>query len=296
MPEPARPDGTSYALRGGVAGRERLRILARTLQASTAALFERLGVGAELRCLDAGCGGGDVTCELARRVGPRGRVLGVDVDAAKLELARAEAATQGLSNVEFRRLDLRTQALGADFDLIYCRFVLSHLADPGGTVAACYRAVRPGGLLIVEDIDFRGSFAWPERDAFQRYGALYEAVVRRRGGDPHIGARLPMLLRDGGFGQVGMHIVQPMATEGETKLIHPMTLESIGDAIVQDRLLARDELDALLRELYAVADDPLSMFGLPRIVQVWGQRPLADNGAWAQHSPDEAMRGDDRRA
>ena len=77
------PTKIEYAIRGGIAGRERLRILARTLYAGTGALFDRLGVGAGLRCLDAGCGGGDVTLELARRVGPRGRVIGVDLDQAK---------------------------------------------------------------------------------------------------------------------------------------------------------------------------------------------------------------------
>jgi 2-polyprenyl-3-methyl-5-hydroxy-6-metoxy-1,4-benzoquinol methylase len=61
-----------YAIRGGTAGRERLRVLARTLHTSTGALFDRLGVGAGLTCLDVGCGGGDVTFELARRVADRG--------------------------------------------------------------------------------------------------------------------------------------------------------------------------------------------------------------------------------
>src|SRR3954469_4264147 len=97
---------SAYAIRGGIAGRERLRILARTLHTGTSALFDRLGVGAGLCCLDVGCGGGDVTLELARRVGPRGRVIGVDLDAAKLDLARQEAAAQGLINVEFRTLDV----------------------------------------------------------------------------------------------------------------------------------------------------------------------------------------------
>lgn len=264
----------TYAIRGGVAGRERLRILARTLAPSTAELFERLGIGAGLTCLDAGCGGGDVTFELARRVGPHGRVLGVDLDAAKLELARAEAIDQRIGNVEFRALDLRTRQLGAGFDVVYIRFVLSHLADPAGVVEACYDALRPGGLLIVEDIDVRGNFVWPERDAFRRYCELYSTVVRRRGGDPDIGARLPIVLDGGGFAQIDMRVVQPMATTGETKLIHPITLENIGDAILQDGLLSPEELAALIDELYAIAHDPRSVSGLPRIVQTWGYRPL----------------------
>src|SRR3954452_18358246 len=191
-----------YAIRGGVAGRERLRILARTLHPSTSALFDRLGIGAGLRCLDVGCGGGDVTLELARRVGPRGRVVGVDIDEAKLDMARQEAAAQGIANVDFRTLDIRNAEADTNFDLVYVRFLLSHLADPAGAIATFSRALRPGGQLIVEDIHFKGSFAWPETAAFRRYCELYCAVVHKRGGDPDVGPRLPILLADGGFDQV----------------------------------------------------------------------------------------------
>ena len=79
-------DCADYVIRGGAQGRERLRILARVLHSSTAALFERLGVGDGMVCLDIGCGGGDVTLELARRVGPRGRVVGADIDETTLAL------------------------------------------------------------------------------------------------------------------------------------------------------------------------------------------------------------------
>jgi SAM-dependent methyltransferase len=261
-----------YAIRGGIAGRERLRILARTLHGGTSALFDRLGVGAGLACLDVGCGGGDVTRELARRVGPRGRVVGVDIDAAKLDLARQEAVAQRIANVEFRTLDIRNGEADTEFDLVYARFLLTHLADPAGAVAAFGRALRPGGLLIVEDIDFKGGFTWPETAAFRRYCELYYAVVRRRGGDPDIGPRLPILLADGGFAQIDMHVVQPMATQGEAKLINPITLENIADAIVHDGLAAPPEIDALLHELYAFAADPRTVAGLARVIQAWGRR------------------------
>jgi SAM-dependent methyltransferase len=264
---------SEYVIRGGVAGRERLRILARTLHAGTSALFDRLGVGAGLRCLDAGCGGGDVTLELARRVGPRGWVIGVDVDAAKLDLARREATEQGITNVEFRALDIRAAEPGTDFDLVYARFLLTHLADPTAAIAMFSRALRPGGLLIIEDVDFKGSFAWPETAAFRRYCELYYAVVRPRGGDPDIGPRLPILLADGGFAQVDMHVVQPMAMQGEAKLINPITLENIADVVVQDGLATRQEIDALIRELYAFSADSRTVAGLARVIQAWGRRP-----------------------
>ena len=85
-----------------------------------------------MRCLDVGCGGGDVTFDLASLVGITGSVVGVDVDATKIELARGDAQQAEVPNVEFQVADL-TDGLGEDeYDVVYARFVLTHLRRPGG--------------------------------------------------------------------------------------------------------------------------------------------------------------------
>lgn len=264
-----------YAISGGAAGRERLRVLAGTLHQTTGALFDRLGFGAGLRALDVGCGGGDVTCELARRADPGGSAIGIgiDIDETKLVLAREEAAAQGVTNVTFHPLDISRQRPEGAFDVVYVRFVLTHLADPADALATCLGVLRPGGLLVVEDIDVAGFFAWPETLAFRRYLTLYERVVRRRGGDPNIGLRLPVMLADAGCEQIELQIVQPAGTHGDVKLINPLTLEQIADAVLHDGLASREELGALITELYRFAADPRTVTGLARVFQVWGRRP-----------------------
>src|SRR6476646_2295216 len=123
--------GTSrYVIRGGVEGRERLRILSRVMRPFTNALFDRVSVGPGMACLDAGCGGGDVTLELARRVGPAGRVVGIDLEAIKLDLARQEATALGFDRVAFHQTDVGMGAFETEFDVVYARFLLTHLADP----------------------------------------------------------------------------------------------------------------------------------------------------------------------
>jgi len=66
------------------------------------ALFDKVGISKGARCLDVGCCGGHVSRELARRVGARGSVVAIDLDATVLDLARADAAAAGITNVEFR--------------------------------------------------------------------------------------------------------------------------------------------------------------------------------------------------
>jgi ubiquinone/menaquinone biosynthesis C-methylase UbiE len=196
-------DATHYVIRGGIEGRERLRVLGRVMHATSTALFVRLGVCEGSSCLDVGCGGGDVTLALARLIGTRGRVVGVDIDETKVTIARDEAKQHGLTNAEFRTLDVRDEPAAGD-----CDFVYSHLSDPAAALRTMFTSLRPGGQIAVEDIDFSGHFTYPRSEAFDRYHALYCATVTRRGGDPNIGARLPLLLRESGFVDLGVSIVQ----------------------------------------------------------------------------------------
>ena len=262
-----------YAIRGGLQGRERLRLLARVMHASTASLLDRLIWRDGVACLDAGCGGGDVTVELARRVAPHGHALGIDLDETKLDIARREAQEHGVGNVTFQRSDVRELADASLFDVVYARFLLTHLSDPAGAIRAFYQHLRPGGMIAVEDIDFKGAFTYPESRAYQRYDELYCATVRARGGDPHIGPRLPSLLRAGGFEQIGVAVVQPVGTEGEAKLLNPTTMEHIADAVIADGLATIEEIDEIVRALYDFAADPTTVAGLPRVVQAWGRVP-----------------------
>jgi SAM-dependent methyltransferase len=261
-----------YAIRGGVEGLQRLKLLARVLQPTTLELFRRVGVGPGMVCLDVGCGGGDVSFDLARRVGPAGRVVGTDLDPAKLERARREADEEKLGNVEFREADVSEGFDALAYDLVYARFLLTHLSRPEAALAHMVQALRPQGAVVVEDIDFTGHFSYPECAAFARYVELYTAVVRRRGGDPNIGPRLPSLLSAAGLADVGMQVVQPAAFDGEVKLLNAVTLENIAPALMSDGLASEDEIAKLVSELYAFARDTRTVMSIARIVQAWGYR------------------------
>lgn len=260
-----------YVIRGGVEGRERLRILASVMGPATRALLAEVGVPTGSACLDIGCGGGDVTFEIARATGPEGRVIGVDLDATKIELARREGEQQGLSNVVFQSRDVTDWEPRESFDLVYARFLLSHLADPAAIAATARRHLRPGGVLIVEDIDFRGHFAEPDCPALSRFVELYTRSVRARGADPHLGPRLPGLLRAARFEDVKMRLTHPADLEGGIKLLTCVTLENIAETVVGDGYVTEEELRETIAELYAFARNPHTVLGGPRVFQVWGR-------------------------
>ena len=187
----------TYAIRGGRSGRERLRVLSHVLQGGTLNFLDRVGLRPGMACLDVGCGGGDVTRELARRVGSAGRVVGLDMDLTQLEIVRAEAAAQNIMNIDYRVADVGDPPsdLGA-FDFVYTRFLLCHLKQPGAALTWMVRCLKPGGILAIEDCAFTGHFCYPPSPAFDRYVELCGEVMRRRGGDPGIGLKLPQMITD----------------------------------------------------------------------------------------------------
>jgi 2-polyprenyl-3-methyl-5-hydroxy-6-metoxy-1,4-benzoquinol methylase len=261
-----------YVIRGGIEGRERLRVLSRVMQPTTLSLFNRVNVGRGMVCLDVGCGGGDVTFNLAQMVGSEGRVVGIDIDETKLQLARQEAEGQKLSNVEFQLSDIRETRGEPEFDLVYARFLLTHLSDPKDALTKMRQLLKLGGLVVVEDIDFTGYFCYPDFPAFRRYVELYTEAVRRKGGDANIGARLPLLFLDAGFSQVEMNVVQPMGISGEVKLINPITMENIAESVITLELTSQDEVKSIIAEIHEFADNPRTVAGLPRVVQAWGYK------------------------
>lgn len=263
---------STYVIRGGLEGRERLRVLAHVMWPTTRALFARVGIAPTARCLDVGCGGGDVTRELAQ-IASDGFVVGTDLDATQVELARAETAKAGVDNVEFRVNDvLQPTADAQQFDVVYARFLFTHLADPAKALENIRARVGPGGVLVVEDIDCSGHFCYPPSPAFARYVEWYIETARARGCDPNIGPRLPGLLRDAGFDDIAMNVVQPAGFSGEVKLIAPITMEAVADAMVAADVATSEDVDQTIDELHAFANTEGTVQSLPRVVQTWGRR------------------------
>ena len=184
----------AYIIRGGEKGRQRLGILSRILAASADHVLDRAGVIAGAQIIDIGCGGGDVTLELARRAGPNGHVWGYDLDGKVLELARAEARNAGWDTVTYADVDITGTWPRRSASLIYARFILAHLTDPSAVVTRAWKALDPGGTIVVEDIDMEGRFWDPPGAALTRMTELYMEAARRRGCDPTIGRKLVRLL------------------------------------------------------------------------------------------------------
>jgi SAM-dependent methyltransferase len=147
------------------------------------ALLERVGLRAGQSVLELGCGPGFTTFELATFVGPGGRVVARDQSRPFVEHLRRECERRGLLQIEPSVGPVEELALApASFDAIYSRWLLCWLPDPAGTLARAVRALKPGGVVLLQEyIDWGAKKLVPRAASHDR---VVEACMRswREGG------------------------------------------------------------------------------------------------------------------
>ena len=163
------------------------------------------------RVIDIGCGAGAVAIAAGQRVGPEGRVLGLDISAPLIKVGRDRA--KGMTCApEFRVADAQTWAHQvAPFDLCVSRMGLMFFADPRAGFANIQRHLRPGGRLVF--------VAWAAAEHNPWFDLAKRAAAERLGpsepGDPHAPGptafadrtRVRELLTEAGFEDTQAHAV-----------------------------------------------------------------------------------------
>jgi len=124
-------------------------ILVGGLSLHSAQVFPQLEVSEGDAAIDVGCGFGDTAIELARRVGPTGRVLGVDCCDGFLAYGRRDAAEAGVDNVSFLEADVLTHPFAPEFDFCFSRFGTQFFDNPVIGLRNMRRSLRPGGVMTM---------------------------------------------------------------------------------------------------------------------------------------------------
>lgn len=114
-------------------------------------LMEKVEVGPEMRVADIGCGTGYLTKVLAEKAK---EVVAVDASGEMLHVAQREMEKADLANIRFLSGEAEELPLGdEDFDLVFANMLLHHLGDPGEALREFYRILKPGGQVILTDVE-----------------------------------------------------------------------------------------------------------------------------------------------
>lgn len=124
------------------------KILMEGLSFHSQVALKQLALPVGARVLDVGCGWGDTAIQLARQVGPQGRVVGLDCCEPFLHKGREDALKADLKNLEFLCADVQTHPFEPEYDLCFSRFGLMFFASPVVAMRNIRKALKPGAELM----------------------------------------------------------------------------------------------------------------------------------------------------
>jgi len=219
-----------------------------------------------MRVLDCGCGPGSITVGLAKAVAP-GEAVGIDLEPTQLDLARAHAAEQAVTNVRFEVDNIGALSfLDGEFDAVFGHTILMQFQDPMPALAEVRRVLKSGGVAGFREPIFSSNLAEPPDSAQDQLWKLFGRVLAYNGGDIDIGRRLPRLLQSTGFGRLTMSASFSGGWTPEAKrAFYERYAELCDEADFIKQAIAlgwigSDVPATMMATLRAEASDPLSFF------------------------------------
>jgi 2-polyprenyl-3-methyl-5-hydroxy-6-metoxy-1,4-benzoquinol methylase len=248
--------------------RARLAGLEAALDPGTREHLIRLGAGPGKRCLEVGAGGGSVARWLAEQVVPGGTVVATDLDIGFLASKAA-----GHAGLEMLRHDITAEELPAGFDLVHARWVVEWLPDKRLALRRMVSALRPGGVLLIEEPDFVTIYGAGEPPAVRRVFTAAMAYLESTSSvEVEYGRRA---LSD--LAAVGLVDVQ---AEGRCPIVRGgsplaadflrLTIEKLREPVLAGGAVTSREFAEAVKAL----QDPDITIVPPMTVAAWGRRPM----------------------
>lgn len=252
---------------------KRLELQSQIFEQESMQTLKLAGIKPGMRCADIGCGTGDVTFMMAKLIGKRGSVIGIDRNSDAIELCNKKAKKERLANIRFLAGDIYDNELAkASFDLVFSRFLFQHLEEPKRAIREMMKLAVPNGTIVAEENDQGTWLVYPPSSAFEKLRHAYVDLLRLANCDDLIGRKLYSLFLECGLdaGVGAYSICIPM--RGPFKKIAILIAESLEPRILKAKLLAEKEFLRMLDELeaYARRKDGLALYATT--FRVWGKK------------------------
>jgi ubiquinone/menaquinone biosynthesis C-methylase UbiE len=278
QPTAAAADET-YVLGRSEAETRRLILQGRFQNPFTKRLLEDAGIAPGMKVLDAGSGAGDVALIAAELVGPRGSILGVDMNPAVLGVARERVRKAGLGNVAFVEADLGSPRLGEGFDAVVGRFVLMYQPDPARTLGALAGRVCPGGIVAFQEMNLHPESSWfsPPTPLWRRFWGWSQALGPKTGMESEMGYKLHRTYLDSGLPAPEMQLEAMVGGGPEWGGYEyaAQTLRSLLPLMVRLGVVTEEEveIDTLARRLREETVAAGGVVKMPEVVSAWAIKP-----------------------
>jgi trans-aconitate 2-methyltransferase len=245
MKQPGKADTSHYTFGDSDVAATRLRHLAEAFEGSTRALLVRLAPRRPRVVIDLGCGPGHTTQVLRELLDPE-RLTGVDRSSKLLALARARSI-----RADFVEHDVTHAPFpGPPADLLYSRFLLTHLNETVDVLTIWANALAPGGVLVLEETASMTS----EHPSFRSYYGKVEAMQSHYGQAMYVGRSLGTSCRAAGLAVAHSTTVRLAQPARQMARLHAMNLRTWKDDAYARGAFDARELESLAGSLTSIAD------------------------------------------
>jgi SAM-dependent methyltransferase len=270
----SREPGGAYVFSRDGEGR-RLLSQSEYLEPLTERLLREVGVDEGMRVLDLGSGMGDVALIASRLVGPRGRVVGVEIAEATRDAAEQRVRAAGVSNVSFVHGDIDDLNVAGPFDAVVGRLILVHLKDPASVLRAAAAHVRPGGIVAFHEPVLRWCPSVPSAPLWEQVRGWILDTFARGGVDLDMGLKLHGIFVAAGLPQPAV-TMDAIVGSGEGFLGYEWAvaaLRGLLPAAVRLGVATEEEIDieTLGARLQAEARDLQPVIVCPPFVGAWAR-------------------------
>lgn len=225
------------------------------------------GLSPGMRVLDLACGPGFISRRIAEIVGPEGSVHGIDLNGELLETAEHVArrwaeGSEPRADLSFGRMDVyELDRPERPFDFVYARFLFQHLDRPADALRRIRRVLRPGGTILIADVDDGIFSMMPEPAELGAFLTLAAECQAGLGGDRTVGRKLAHYLKRTGFEDVRPNVALVTTDEIGLDAFLAITTRFKLELIDTDR---RAEAEAMLDRIaaQAAADDADALVGV----------------------------------
>lgn len=265
-----------YILGHGSDEHRRLMLQSRFIGDLTEIVFARAGLAPGMRVLDIGCGAGDVSLLAAAFVGSGGSVLGIDQSPESVAIASERARAAGLDNVRFEAGLLEELRAAGPFDALIGRLVLLYLKEPAAVLRQLAEHVRPGGLVVLQEMEMTTARAMPEVHLFAQCGRWIVEAFARAGIETSMGSRLYPIFREAGLPAPEMISSGRVEGSPESQIFEwlAQTVRSLLPMIEKTGVATRSEvdIDTLADRLRAAAAEKRAVIHSPLFVGAWARK------------------------
>jgi SAM-dependent methyltransferase len=241
----------------------------------TDSFLDKLQIQKGWKILDVGSGPGFVAYELLNITGSTGEVAALEPSEYYLNYFVNKCREQGIENIKAFQSTVDEAGLPEDYyDLIFVRWVIAFVPNPGPFLDKLVKSLAPGGMIALMDYAYEGLSLYPRGGAFENMADTVRAYWKHGGGDPYIGAKLPKMFKER---KIELVLYDPVIQAGGPESgvfqwadkffnVHVQQMVDLG-------LIDQKSGDAMLNDWNGHKKNPDTVFFSPILVNAAGRKP-----------------------